>query len=1012
MAVQAGFSRSLPPLFGREEALIRLGAALSQTSLLTLTGSGGVGKTRLAQRLAHDAQPMYPGGVWWANLAALTEPDALADHICAAIGAPGPPKGSAVDRLREFVSDRTILLVLDNCEHVIEEVAFLCESFLQACPCAQILATSREALSVSCEIVWPVPSLTVPSLRLDTALADLDSCGAVQLFAYRARSIAPDFELTDQNRDAVARICRRLDGLPLALELAASCLNTLSVEQLDTELAQTNHILVHGLRTAHPRHRSLEATIEWSYNWLNADEQALFRRLCMLSDTFDLELAARVGGFERSVMLNHLKRLVDKSLVQLVSIDGAPHYRILQTLTQFGRERLSLLDEAYELSLRYCDWGRALVQAAVRATARQRDRNALDSLELNLGHLRGILHWMLDQGLAQEAVAWVTALQGFWRERGRLNEGMRWLEAGLARQDAISPLVRARALLALGVYASWQGDNCQAKTYCREALQLFGDLQRPRGVAMSLLRLGSAEQRSGEYEDALAHLRMSLETFAALGDGEGVTMARYRLGLVALAQCDSENAVTQLEECLGSLRARGDVGGCAATLMSLGVAELERGALDEAEQLLRESLERNRALKDTFAVGYALIYLGQAAYLQRRFADARACLSEALALADTASTPELLARLFDGVALLAARDSDLRNAACLWGASEAIQRAYDVRYWPIERDRRAVEMKSARRRAGEQAQEKTFAAALGAGQEMTLEGAFTLARNRTQVGVAFAPKLNAEGAQERSVWIQASTDISPQEAAGVQPLHIRALGAVHVQCGEREVTQRDFTYTKALELLLYLIHHGPRTKQQIGLALWPDISEEQFRTTFRVVVYHLRRALGHVGRVRKERGQYLIVREPEDWYDVEAFDTAILEAERCRPGDVDEAIARLEAARAVYRGDFCDSITATDWLIEAQDALKRKQIAVLITLGYARLERGHPKQALERFKEALNHDRYCEDAHRGVLRSYLLLHDHSQAAQYFQQLRLQFERELGVPLAPETRAVLQSVRES
>jgi predicted ATPase/DNA-binding SARP family transcriptional activator len=1001
MSILANLPKSLPPLFGREGELVQLRAALGQTRLLTLTGPGGVGKTRLAQQLARDALPMYDNEVWWADLAPLAEPNTLVDHISAALRAPDVPMGSAMDRLQDFVGDRTILLVLDNCEHVIEGVAYLCESFLQACPGAHVLATSREALNVSYETAWLVPPLSLPPLRLDAALADLDSYGAVHLFAYRAGLIAPSFELTDQNLAAVARICRRLDGLPLALELAASCLNTLSMEQLDVELARANHFLVHGLRTAHPRHRSLEATIEWSYNWLSVDEQALFRRLCMLRDTFDLELAVRVGGFEHGVVLNLLKRLVDKSLVQVVAIDGASRYRILQTLSQFGRERLCLSGDEYETAVRYCEWGGALVEAAVRAPRSKRERVSFDRLELNLDHLRAIMRWMLDHGMAQEAVTWVAALQGFWRERGCLAEAMRWLEVGLIRQDTISPLVRARALESLGVYASWQGDDCQAKNYCREALQLFGDLQRPRGVAMSLFRLGSAEQRSGEYEVATAHLRMSFEAFADLGDAAGMDMARYRLGLVALAQRDARAATAQLEECLDSLRTRGDVGGCAAALMSLGVVALERGQFGEAERRLTESLELNRALKDAFAVAYALVYFSQALYLQGRIAESHACLSEALTLASPASPPELLARMFDGLATLALSNGELRNAAQLWGASEAIHGTRSVRYWPIEQERQSEAIAAARHSASHRAQEETFATAWAVGRPMALELALALARDLAQ-------NLYAQSGAGGKGYEQSDAHGDALESPGMPPLRIQALGAVWVHRGKHEVTSQDFTYGKARELLFYLLLHGPRTKQQIGVALWPDISEEQLQTTFRVVVYHLRRALGHSDRVIRARGRYEVARSASDWYDVEAFESAVAQAELHLRYEPNEVIAHLEAARALYRGDFCEDMTPNDWIIDAQNQLRPKQLFVLVSLGGAYLERGQPRQALERFLEALKYDRYCEDAHRGVLRSYLLMHERSQAARYYRQLRLQFERELGVALAPETRAVLQS----
>jgi two-component SAPR family response regulator len=202
--------------------------------------------------------------------------------------------------------------------------------------------------------------------------------------------------------------------------------------------------------------------------------------------------------------------------------------------------------------------------------------------------------------------------------------------------------------------------------------------------------------------------------------------------------------------------------------------------------------------------------------------------------------------------------------------------------------------------------------------------------------------------------------------------------------------------------------HGPRTKQQIGLALWPDISAEQLQTTFRVVIYHLRRALGHSDRVMRERGRYALARRPDDWYDVEAFETAVADAKRRMPHHPSEAIARLEAARLLYRGDYCEDMPASDWMIETQDELRRKHLFLLLSLGGACLDSDQPRTALKRFREALKYDAFCEDAHRGVLRSYLILHEHSQAVRYYQRLRLMFERELGIPLAPETHAIMQS----
>jgi DNA-binding SARP family transcriptional activator len=284
---------------------------------------------------------------------------------------------------------------------------------------------------------------------------------------------------------------------------------------------------------------------------------------------------------------------------------------------------------------------------------------------------------------------------------------------------------------------------------------------------------------------------------------------------------------------------------------------------------------------------------------------------------------------------------------------------------------------------------------------MTVDEALALARTNAQ-------QCKTEGSADVNEREQASGRGATSEASGMPPLRIQALGAVSVERGVHEVTSRDFTYGKARELLFYLLLHGPRTKQQIGVALWPDISEQQLQTTFRVVVYHLRQALGYSGRVIRERGRYALARSADDWYDVEAFESAVAEAERRLRLEPEKAIAHLETARSLYRGDLCENMAAGDWLIESQNELRRKQLFVLLSSGGACLERGQPRKALERFMEALKLDTYCEDAHRGVLRSYLLLQEHSQAARYYQQLRLRFERELGIAPAPETYAIIQS----
>lgn len=971
----------LLPLVGRQAALDEVKSLLARTRLLTLTGPGGCGKTRLALQVARDIHSMYVDGAWLVELAPLLDASLLPQTIAAALHARESPSRSPTDALLDCLRQRDMLLVLDNCEHLLPACVRLVETLLEAAPQLHILATSREALNSSHEAVWLVPPLALPDQ--DASLTP-ERAGAVQLFLQRAAAVVPAFALTAQNAPAVARICRRVDGIPLAIELAAGCLRMLAPEQIAAQLESGFHLLAHGPRTAPPRQRTVEATMEWSYHLMTAEEQALFRRLSVLAGDFTLDAMEAVGGEARDASLLRLMRLIDQSLVVVVRHVGATRYRLLEILRQYGHQQLEAAGEACATYERYGAWAARLAGVAV-ARAGASDRAAwMDRLELEIEHLRAALRWLLERGRAEDALSLAAALADFWRQRGHIGEGRRWLQAALAAPPATVPAaVRARALNALGVLLMWQCAYAEAETAHTEALALYDQAGDQPGSALSWFRLGFLADKRADYAAAVEHLERSLHLYAQLEDEQGVEMARNRLGITAWNRGDYATATTALERGLRFQRAHGQVGAAAASLLNLGMLALEQGDTARAAPLLGESLALNRTIKDDFAAAHALTTLGYAALAERDLARADRRLREALALLAVESASEVLFRLLDGMAMVAAGQGEALRAARVWGAVETQRATYGVQYRPVERSDydRAVAA------ACLDADAVAFDAAWDAGRALSLDAAIAAVRESSP------PPL--------SIHISHADERRPA-------LRIYGLGTVEVFRGARPLSTTDLTYAKAKELLYYLLRHPPRTKEHIGLALWPDATPDYLRTTFRVIIYHLRRALGGADWIVREREYYTFNRSLPYWHDVEAFETALLEAERQRLSAPGKALALLETADVLYRGDYWEGATTSEWIAQQQETLRRCHHGVLLTLGELYSRRGDPRRALETFLRAVERDAYCEEAHRGAMRCYLLLHEPSQAMRQYERLRRELERDLGTRPDPETLALLRS----
>jgi predicted ATPase len=539
---------------GRDHELVELGGLLGRTRMLTLTGTGGAGKTRLALELARGVEARYADGAVLVELAALAEGALVAGAIAEMLELRALPGRALVDALADELAPRELLLVLDNCEHVLAASASLVDALLRGAPRVTILATSREPLRVPGEVVFRVPSLAIPDPDRPAGPGELLRYEAVRLFVERAAAVAPDFSLNEETAAGVARICFRLDGLPLALELAAARIDALAPDALAERLDDRFRLLRTGSRAAPTRQQTLEATLQWSHDLLSPPEAALFRRLAVFAGGFELEAVEEVcggDGLDRVELADVLARLVEKSLVVVEHRGGARRYRLLETIRAYAGARLAEAAETRVVARRHASWLTTLVE--------QQD-SQLSGLEPEQGNLRAALETLLEEK-PDEALRLCARVWPFWLRRIELSEARRWLGEALERSPAPSPS-RARALL---------------------------------GAAAIAYRGADAGFGSGLAEEAL-------EIARRLGDLELEWRAAHFLGSAGFVDDDGARARDALAPAL-QLARRGDLAAAeAATVYSLGVAEWLEGDAVTAERLLGESLERFRALAGSGAM--------------------------------------------------------------------------------------------------------------------------------------------------------------------------------------------------------------------------------------------------------------------------------------------------------------------------------------------------------------------------------------------------------------------------
>ncbi|MGH3086497.1 MAG: response regulator [Rubrobacteraceae bacterium] len=595
---------------GREREMLEIKRLLSMTQLLTLTGTGGSGKTRLALEVARDLVGAYPDGVWLAELAPIADPALVPQAVAKALDVGEQPGRPLADTLSDALRRRRTLIILDNCEHLADASARLVDMLLEACPGLRILATSREALGVAGEVNWLALPLTAPDEGRLPPVGDLARYEAVRLFLERTRSRLPAFELTAENAGAVVEACRKLEGIPLAIELASARVATLAVEQVAERLNDSLKLLTLGGRTADPRHQTMRATLDWSHDLLDEAERKLLRRLSVFAGGWTLEAAESVGAEGRDDEMDLLGRLVEKSLVVAeAKAEGVMRYRMLEPIRQYAREKLEESGELEQVRGRHARRYLALGEAAEPELIRAGQLAWLERLETEYGNLRAALDWCLgEEGSGERAETGLRlagALGRFWSTQGP-GEGRRWLERGIAKSGASSKPLRAKALVEAGFIAVYQGDpGCMA--LLDESLALYKELGDRSGTAIAISHLGHAVAHLEDHE-RIRTLREEAEALLTEPlDKRGAAHLLLFLGIVAQSERDHEQVIVRMEEALALFREFGDLRGAAMSLTTLGMDALERKDAARAAEAFTEDLRLLRELKDKVGIVYGLL---------------------------------------------------------------------------------------------------------------------------------------------------------------------------------------------------------------------------------------------------------------------------------------------------------------------------------------------------------------------------------------------------------------------
>jgi non-specific serine/threonine protein kinase len=1044
---------------------------LQTTRLLTITGAGGSGKTRLALAVAEASAAQFSAGVAWVDLSALDAPELVAPAIAAALELAEEAGSDWGDLLAEWLADKQLLIVLDNCEHLRAACAALLVRLLPAAPGLTVLATSREPLAAAGERIWQAPLLDLPPEN--AAWEQVAAAAAVRLFCARAAIVAPAFTLHAANAPAVAHICRQLEGLPLAVELAAARANVLAPQQIAERLDDSLRLLGRAGPLSDARHRTLAAALAWSCDLLEPAEQTLFERLAVFAGSFDLaavEVVCTDAEIAPGAVLDLIAGLVEKSL--LTVLDGKTangdelRYRLLIPVRHFAAARLAAADDPERWRARHAAWGLALAEQAAPALDGPQQAQWFRRLASEHDELRAALAWYAAAPeRAHAGLRLSSALGRFWCTHSHLGEGKRWLETFLHRIGTDDdPQTQVDAITALGRIATLESNFAAARAHCAQALALAQRIEYEEGVEAAQIGLGLALWELGDYPAARAQLEQIIRYVRPLGHWGVLARALNSLGLVVLHQGDAQAAGAFFRESLAVNQQIGNQTGYATALYNLAMQADHAGDYVRAGLLYQEALALQEALGNRSVIADILVNLGvlaaaqedfdaatahyqaaeeiytalntpgdnayvraglgEIAFYRGHYAEAQQQYAAALSAFRQAGNQRLMGRALGWLGRIACRRGELAAAAALCAEAITLRRSIGHQMGVIfSLDIGYVELALAGERPA------VAARLLGAVERARTEHERprepvearqmeqTVTRLQTQLGPADLTLCWSEG-QAMTLDEAAAYALDTLSAVSLmtpgRELRLLALGRGRVYRGDRLLTAADWTYSKARELVFYLLCHPDSTREQIGLAFWPDANAEQVRKRFSAALAHARSALGRAAEsIRLVEGRYQLDPAHGYWCDLHEFEARLQAARRLlRQGQDQQAVVKLlEGAIALYQGDFVEDMAADEWPQGRRQALQQQYLDALLLLGNLHQELHQVDEAILSYQRVLAKDAFAEDAHLALIRCYAASGQRRAALRQYDALVAALA-ELGAEPAPAAAAAVARIRQN
>jgi len=914
--------------------------------VVTLTGAPGIGKTRLAIEAARAVAGRFRSGAAFVDLSTVSDAHLVAPAIAQCLGIREVPGQHLLDTLREALIDRHLLLVLDNFEQVIAASPDV-GGLLDGCPRVTVLVTSRTPLRVAGEHEFPVPPVALPPEGKEPRPQELMTVPAVALFVERARAVRPDFTLTPDNAAVVADLCLRLDGLPLAIELAAARVKLLTPAMIRRRLLSGLDLLARQAPDVPPRHQTLREAIRWSHDLLGPTAQEAFRRLAVFHGGATLDAVETVAGGNAETVgnvLDALASLVDNSLLlHDPQPDGESRFRMLDTIREFASAHLEASGERAQTRARHAEYYSRLAQAAEPELTGPDQAAWLERLEREHDNFRAALRHAAESGQPETGLVLAAALGRFWERHGYSAEALSWLALFSARTPQAPAHLRAKALNVAGNLARSRGEYAVAVERYEQALALRREAGDPHGIAIALNNLGVAAKDQGEYARARAFLEESLAIKREAGERRGIAVTLNNLGLTAKAQGDFTAAAQYFDESFDLFQDLGDHWGQALIVNNMGTLASATGDYERALALHKTSLAGRRAMKEKWGVAECL----------------------------------------EGLARVAEATGARGDAARLLGAADRLRQMYGFPVPPDERpllDRQAAALRAA---LGEDAFQSGWATGQGWTPDEALEAGLALS-------IPAAPPAASRTARVR--------------------IHLlgRFRVVVDGQPMADAVWGRPQALHVFLYLLLH--RHRYISAEELVEVFWPEAPSVQ-ATSLYTALSRIRRALRSLSlaspvRLAKERAGYRLLVAPEVWFDVEAFTQGLLQS---TPGEDDAAVAVLRQTLALYEDDLLTGLSDAQWCLPDREGLRRKWVEATQQLAALLEAHGRADEALAAYTRILEREPLLEQAHRGLMRCYAHVGRRDLALRQYQLCAELLARELDVLPEEETVALYEAV---